>query len=380
MIKHISIIVGVLLFLMTVNPVFFGDKNTFFTRKGLAQNPIVDLGAEGIKIAGSGSIALINTIIETLGASGGLLGALISIVLGIVNGFFSFILSLVSSSIVSCITSFMSSALMSAVIALVTSAIVNILAVISGIISVINGIVEYASLLCSGALGACYGIMDIPIIVVWLVAFVLGVPIMALAFIIGDILLLVLLVAEFIWSDIVKLFVGGIAGIAGTLVGLCPGGSIVYGILGALLFLVWVFIWLCLRMAHGFILGVVLGIFLFVSPFAALISPRGGMFLIAGDVVNFMKIFTLEFTTFIGFTYNFAGVLLPAASSWIGGIQGGAQWVVAWASAICDLIEIIALAVLYLALDIIAAILWIIGVVVTLYDGCMEVTKVLDIF
>jgi len=47
---------------------------------GEAQNPVVDLGAQGAAAVGGGINAVIQTIINTLGASGGLLGTILSII------------------------------------------------------------------------------------------------------------------------------------------------------------------------------------------------------------------------------------------------------------------------------------------------------------
>ncbi len=67
-------------------------------------------------------------------------------------------------------------------------------------------------------------------------------------------------------------------------------------------------------------------------------------------------------------------------TSWCGGVQGGFQWITAWVSAFIEIVGTIITGIIYIALDIIAAILFIIGIIVTLYDVCIEVIKVLDIF
>lgn len=331
--KRINLIVGALLFLLAFYPAIQTAKS---------QNPVVDLGAEGLRITGGGIVAMINTLVETIGASGGLLGALISIVLGIVNGFCSFILSLVSSSIVSCITSFMSSGLISTIMSVVSG-------ILSGIVSMISSVFcgELFSVLncVSGLLTAACCVPNTLLYLAWWVIFIILNLWTVLGFV-GEILIL-----------LVQLVVGGILGIIGMIAGAIPLVSVLYGILAAILFIIWAAVWTAWDIAcYGLPSGILVALAGLCTVIATTYMPE-----VSKNYLAVMGFYLANFGTYAAsfgmmFAVEFGGILLPAASSWCGGMQGGAQWVLAWGAAILGMAKIVVVGIVWLGLTILAII------------------------
>jgi len=209
----------------------------------------------------------------------------------------------------------------------------------------------------SGTLTAVCCVPNVLLYLVWWVIFII-LNLWTVVGFVGEILIL-----------LVQLVVGGILGIIGTIAGAIPLVSIAYGIVAAILFLIWAAVWTAWDIAcYGLPSGLLVALAGLFSVIATTYMPEMSKNYLA--VMGFYLANFGSYAASFGMMYavEFGGILLPSTSSWIGGIQGGAQWVLAWAAAILGIAKIIFVGIVWLGLTILAIIAMLLAIPSALAD------------
>lgn len=267
-----------------------------YSQQVQAQNPIVDLGAKGAAAVGGGLNAVIQTCINTIGASGGLLGAILSVVLSMLNGLISLVMSVLAAVGLGGVAGFCAGAIMgciSGIVGLISAGIVEILDILLLVARIINT-------LCTGVCG--------------------GLIIVLIADIILTIWQMIGYIAMIIWTFI-KFAFGGVVGLAAIIIGLIPIVSLGVGAVSGLLYAIWMVV---------FILIGVLGICLPIGLNTIISGGIGawsniGWFNSVLHLLNFVPT-TLMFTFQWAFT-SVSGLTGMQSTGWCGGFGAFAVWI-----------------------------------------------------
>ena len=212
-----------------------------------AQNPIVDVAAEGIKIAGGGATNLINMIIGTVANAGGLLAAVLAIGLSMLNGLITFIMSMLAGGVVGIIAAFLTSSVLAIIVMVLNLIITFIVAAILPILGYINGIIVFL-----------LGIIPVSISNLILVIVFVG------SFIIWAILTIWIslgMILQMIWG-VVMLILGGIGGIIGIIAAIIPILALFVNIATGVLFAIWIVVSIIIYLlGEGLPLGIMAFLF-----------------------------------------------------------------------------------------------------------------------
>ncbi|MDY6985635.1 MAG: hypothetical protein SVE93_04440 [Candidatus Thermoplasmatota archaeon] len=260
-----------------------------------AQNPVVDLGAKGAAAVGGGINAIIQTCINTIGASGGLLGAIISVVLSMLNGLISLVMSVLAAVGLGGVAGFCSGAIMgciSGIIGLIAPVIVEILDILPLIARIINTLLTGVG----------------------------GLIIVLIADILLTIWQMIGYIAMIIWTFI-KFGFGTVVGLAAILIGLIPIVSLGVGAVSGLLYAIWMVVFIIIG-----VLGIYLpiGLNTIISGGIAAWSNIGWYFT-ALHLADFVPT-TLLFTFQWAFT-SVSGLTGMQSTGWCGGFGAFAVWI-----------------------------------------------------